>query len=148
MEDIMRPGDAFDPACPTRTVLDRIGDKWSVLIVLSLLDGPLRFTRLRDRIGGVTPKVLTHTLRGMEHDGLLARRVFAEVPPRVEYELTPLGHSLRGPIQAVTDWAEANVRRVMAARDAHDVPDAGNEGGVADGTGGHDLRRAVRENDH
>ncbi|MEV4255512.1 helix-turn-helix domain-containing protein [Spirillospora sp. NPDC049652] len=118
MEDSPRPGDAFDPGCPTRTVLDRIGDKWSVLIVLSLLDGPRRFTQLRDRIGGVTPKVLTHTLRGMEHDGLLVRTVFAEVPPRVEYELTPLGHSLREPIQAVTDWAEANVRRVMAAREA------------------------------
>ncbi len=116
----MRPGDAFDPSCPTRMVLDRIGDKWSVLIVLTLLDGPRRFTQLRDRIGGVTPKVLTHTLRGMEHDGLLVRRVFAEVPPRVEYELTPLGHSLREPIQAVADWAEAHVQQVMAARDRHD----------------------------
>ncbi|HEX2312175.1 MAG TPA: helix-turn-helix domain-containing protein [Thermomonospora sp.] len=114
-------GDAFDPACPTRVVLDRIGDKWSVLVVLSLLEGPRRFTGLRDTIGGVTPKVLTQTLRAMERDGLLTRRVFAEVPPRVEYELTPLGRSLREPIQAIADWAERNVTEVMAARERHPV---------------------------
>jgi DNA-binding HxlR family transcriptional regulator len=109
---------AFDSTCPVRLVLDRIGDKWSVLVVLSLRDGPRRFTQLRDTIGGVTPKVLTHTLRAMERDGLLTRRVFAEVPPRVEYELTRLGQSLHAPIEAITDWAEANVNKVMAAREA------------------------------
>jgi DNA-binding HxlR family transcriptional regulator len=117
----MLHGDAFDPNCPTRLILDRIGDKWSVLVVLSLRDGRHRFTELRDRIGGVTPKVLTQTLRAMERDGLLTRHVFAEVPPRVEYELTPLGHSLQGPIQAVTDWAEANVNQVMSARETHEL---------------------------
>ncbi|GAA1556742.1 helix-turn-helix domain-containing protein [Actinomadura kijaniata] len=120
MEDSLRPGDAFDPNCPTRLVLDRIGDKWSVLVVLSLLDGPRRFTELRHTIGGVTPKVLTQTLRVMERDGLLTREVFAEVPPRVEYALTPLGRSLRAPIEAVTAWAEANVGAVVAARARHD----------------------------
>lgn len=114
-------GDAFDPNCPTRVVLDRIGDKWSVLVVLSLADGPLRFTRLRDSIGGVTPKVLTQTLRAMERDGLITRKVFAEVPPRVEYALTPLGHSLDGPIRAITTWAETNVHAVMSARHQHDT---------------------------
>lgn len=113
-------GDAFDPDCPTRLILDRIGDKWSVLVVLCLSDGPLRFTRLRDRIAGVTPKVLTQTLRTMERDGLVTREVFAEVPPRVEYALTPLGRSLRRPIEAITEWAKENVDAVVAARDRHD----------------------------
>ncbi|MFG2086346.1 MULTISPECIES: winged helix-turn-helix transcriptional regulator [unclassified Spirillospora] len=112
-------GDAFDPDCPTRLVLDRIGDKWSVLVVLGLCDGPRRFTQIRDMIGGVTPKVLTQTLRAMERDGLLTRTVFAEVPPRVEYALTPLGRSLRTPIEAITRWAEENVEAVVAARDRH-----------------------------
>jgi DNA-binding HxlR family transcriptional regulator len=114
----MEQGDAFDPDCPTRLVLDRIGDKWTALVVLILQDGPLRFTQLRTKIGGVTPKVLTQTLRAMERDGLLTRTVFPEVPPRVEYELTPLGRSLQAPIQAVREWAEKNVHEVMAARAA------------------------------
>lgn len=97
-------------------VLDRIGDKWSVLVVLSLRDGPRRFTELREMIGGVTPKVLTQTLRAMERDGLLTRRVYAEVPPRVEYRLTRLGRSLQAPIEAVTAWAERHVAEIVAAR--------------------------------
>jgi DNA-binding HxlR family transcriptional regulator len=117
METFVR-GDAFDPACPTRLVLDRIGDRWTVLVVLALRDGPRRFTELRKHVNGVTPKVLTQTLRAMERDGLLVREVFAEVPPRVEYTLTPLGMSLQTPIQAITDWAEAHVGQVMAAREA------------------------------
>ncbi|HEY8479767.1 MAG TPA: helix-turn-helix domain-containing protein [Spirillospora sp.] len=112
-------GDAFDPDCPTRLVLDRIGDKWSALVVLSLEDGPRRFTELRDRIGGVTPKVLTQTLRAMERDGLVTRTIYAEVPPRVEYALTPLGRSLRTPIEAIARWAEENVGAVIAARERH-----------------------------
>jgi DNA-binding HxlR family transcriptional regulator len=114
----MSQGNAFDPECPTRLVLDRIGDKWTVLVVLTLRDGARRFTELRKAVNGVTPKVLTQTLRAMERDGLLTRQVFAEVPPRVEYELTPLGMSLQAPIQAITDWAEKNVSEVMAAREA------------------------------
>ncbi|MBO2446259.1 helix-turn-helix transcriptional regulator [Actinomadura barringtoniae] len=130
----MLDGDAFDPNCPTRLILDRIGDKWSVLVVLSLRDGPRRFTELRDKIGGVTPKVLTHTLRVMERDGLLTRQVFPEIPPHVEYELTPLGQSLQGPIQAVTDWAEANVNEVIAAREAHEAR-AADKGRALNATG-------------
>ena len=114
-------GNAFDPDCPTRLILDRIGDKWSVLVVLSLSGGPRRFTELRNLIGGVTPKVLTQTLRAMERDGLLTRTVFAEVPPRVEYALTPLGHSLRKPIGAITEWAEENVEAVVSARERNAV---------------------------
>lgn len=114
----MKHEDAFNPACQVRLVLDRIGDKWSVLVVLALRDGPRRFTGLRTMIGGVTPKVLTQTLRAMEHDGLLTRRVYAEVPPRVEYELTQLGLSLQGPVDAITDWAEEHLDEIISAREA------------------------------
>ena len=117
----MQRGDVFDPNCPTRVVLDRIGDKWSVLVVLCLAGGARRFTEIRDAIGGVTPKVLTQTLRAMERDGLLTRRVYAEVPPRVEYALTSLGESLDGPIRAINDWAETHVNAVMHARKEHDT---------------------------
>jgi DNA-binding HxlR family transcriptional regulator len=113
--------DLFDPACATRLVLDRIGDKWTVMVVLLLSDGPLRFSELRDRIGQVAPKVLTQTLRRIERDGLITREVFAEVPPRVEYTLTDLGHSLTGPIAAIGDWAETHLGEISAAQDAYDT---------------------------
>ncbi|MER6947283.1 helix-turn-helix domain-containing protein [Nonomuraea sp. NPDC000554] len=113
----MHTGDVFDPNCPTRLVLDRIGDKWSVLVLLALIDGPMRFTVLRGRMGGVTPKVLTQTLRAMEQDGLLTREVFAEVPPRVEYELTALGRSLHEPVSVVARWAEENVNEILLCRE-------------------------------
>ncbi len=109
-------GDALDPNCPTRVVLDRIGDKWTVLVIAVLGSQTLRFTELRRRVGGVAPKVLTQTLRALERDGVLVRTVFAEVPPRVEYHLTPLGRSLAGPIEAIQDWAETHVGDVLAAR--------------------------------
>jgi DNA-binding HxlR family transcriptional regulator len=110
----------YDPNCPSRTVLDRIGDKWSTLVVLILLDGPQRFSQLRTRVGGVAPKVLTETLRRLERDGILTRTAYPEIPPRVEYELTPLGLSLEPPIRAVTTWAEQNMARITRARDAYD----------------------------
>ena len=121
-------GDAFDPDCPTRVVLDRIGDKWTVLVIGSLEDGSLRFSELRARIGGVAPKVLTQTLRAMERDGLLTRTVHAQVPPRVDYELTPLGASLTGPIATLTDWAETHLSLILASRESYDAeagPDSG-----------------------
>lgn len=119
--ETMKSGDAFDPNCPTRLVLDRIGDRWTVLILLTLRDGPRRFTELRTGVPGVTPKVLTQTLRAMARDGLLTRHVYAEVPPRVEYRLTELGRSLQTPVRAITDWAEEHVDAVMAARQAADA---------------------------
>lgn len=113
-------GDAFDPDCPTRLVLDRVGDKWTVLVIDALSDGPLRFTQLRDRIGGVAPKVLTQTLRTLERDGLLTRTVHAQVPPRVDYEVTELGRSLSGPLATLTDWAETHVGRILRAREEYE----------------------------
>jgi DNA-binding HxlR family transcriptional regulator len=114
-------GDLFDPDCPTRLVLDRIGDKWTVLVVLLLSDGPLRFSELRSHLGRVAPKVLTQTLRRMERDGLVTREIFAEVPPRVEYALTDLGSSLIEPIAVIADWAEVNVEGITAAQEAYDT---------------------------
>jgi DNA-binding HxlR family transcriptional regulator len=106
----------FDPECPTRVVLDRLGDKWTVLVVALLEDGPLRFTQLRDRIGGVAPKVLTETLRSLERDGLVTRTVFAQVPPRVDYELTEVGRSLAEPLDLLRDWAEVHVSSILESR--------------------------------
>jgi DNA-binding HxlR family transcriptional regulator len=114
-------GDVFDPECPTRLVLDRIGDKWTVLIVLLLGDGPMRFSQLRGRLGRVAPKVLTQSLRRMERDGLVTREIFAEVPPRVEYALTDLGQSLIKPIAVIADWAEVNVGRMTEAQASYDA---------------------------
>jgi DNA-binding HxlR family transcriptional regulator len=114
-------GDAFDADCPTRVVLDRIGDKWTVLVVSALSTGTLRFTQLRARVGNVAPKVLTQTLRALERDGILTRTVYAQVPPRVDYQLTELGHSLVTPIAAIQEWAESHVGQVLAARQQHDL---------------------------
>ena len=113
-------GDLFNPDCATRLVLDRIGDKWTVLVVLLLSDGPMRFSQVRGQLGRVAPKVLAQTLRRMERDGLVTREVFAEVPPRVEYTLTDLGTSLIKPIAVIADWAEVNVGRITAAQEAYD----------------------------
>jgi DNA-binding HxlR family transcriptional regulator len=114
-------GNVFDPHCPSRVVLDRIADKWTGLVVLGLSDGRLRFGELRARIGGVTPKVLTETLRALERDGLVTRKVYAEVPPRVEYSLTATGRSLREPLQAIQEWAERHVGGILAARAKSDA---------------------------
>ena len=114
-------GDAFDPNCPTRAILDRIGDKWTVLVVLLLKDGPRRFTELRAGIGSVAPKVLTQTLRRLERDGLVTREVFAEVPPRVVYGLTPMGESLIKPISVVAEWAEEHMPAITAAQQEYDA---------------------------
>lgn len=110
-------GNAFDPECPTRIVLDRVGDKWTVLIIETLDEGPKRFSEVRLAIGGITPKVLTSTLRSLAADGLVTREVFAEVPPRVEYALTELGRSLQEPVAALRRWAELNVAAISASRD-------------------------------
>jgi len=120
-------GNVYDPDCPARTMLDRIGDKWTVLVVLMLLDGPRRFNDLRARVGKVAPKVLTETLRRLERDGVLTRTAFAEIPPRVVYELTPLGRSLEQPIRSIAEWAEQNIEQIAAAREAYDASGSASE---------------------
>jgi DNA-binding HxlR family transcriptional regulator len=106
--------------CPSREVLDRIGDTWSVLVVVALADGSLRYSELAARIDGVSPKMLTQTLRGLERDGLLTRTVHAVVPPRVDYALTDLGRSLLGLVRGLEDWAETHIGDVVEARGAYD----------------------------
>ncbi|AQP46837.1 transcriptional regulator [Tessaracoccus aquimaris] len=111
----------YDRNCPSRRLLDRIGDRWTVLIVGILAeDGPLRFGELARRVDGISQKMLTQTLRHLERDGLVKRTLYPQVPPRVDYELTAAGHSLRVPLQALEDWAIANMHHVEAARDSYD----------------------------
>lgn len=109
--------DVLSPDCPSRVVFARIGERWSMFVILALADGPLRFTALRARVGVVTAKVLTETVRALESDGLVARRAYAESPPRVEYSLTTLGESLLAPIDAMRGWAEVHVPEVLASRE-------------------------------
>ncbi|QIK68636.1 helix-turn-helix transcriptional regulator [Nocardioides sp. HDW12B] len=113
--------DPFTAACPSRTVLDRIGDKWTVLVISSLTDGPQRFGELARRIDGVSQKMLTQTLRGLERDGLVTRTIYAEVPPRVDYELTDRGRTLIAPLQALISWAEKHVPDIERDRAAYDA---------------------------
>ncbi|WP_311212506.1 MULTISPECIES: helix-turn-helix domain-containing protein [unclassified Arthrobacter] len=114
------PGNVLDPNCPSRVVFQRIGDKWASLVIQVLGDGPVRFSELRKMVNVVTPKVLTQTLRTLERDGLITRTVYAQVPPRVEYELTALGESLLQPLTMLRQWAESHVPSILEARDAYD----------------------------
>ena len=101
---------------PVTDILSRIGDKWSVMIVMLLGPGPKRFNEIRRAINGISQRMLTLTLRGLERDGLVTRTMFPTIPPRVDYELTSLGQSLRGPIDALGEWAFANRDEIDAAR--------------------------------
>lgn len=113
--------DAFFASCPSRRLLDTIGDKWASLAIVALgLNGRMRYSELSTRIDGVSQKMLTQTLRGLERDGLLTRTVTPSVPVRVDYELTPLGQSLLEPICHLKQWAEAHMPEVDAARAAYD----------------------------
>jgi DNA-binding HxlR family transcriptional regulator len=103
------------------TVLARVGDKWSVLIVALLGDGPKRFNEIKRMVGGISQRMLTLTLRGLERDGLVTRTVFPTVPPRVDYELTDLGHSLWKPVEALGSWARENQDQIAAARQRFDA---------------------------
>lgn len=111
---------AFVDACPVRGVLDRIGDKWSVLIVLILAERPHRFGELRRAIADISQRMLTQTLRDLQRDGLVTRHVFPTNPPSVEYRLSPLGTSLLAPLGGLVAWAEAHHAAIKAARTAFD----------------------------
>lgn len=112
-------GNPYEQNCPTRHILDRIGDKWTVLIVGALGDDSVRFSELRRRIGGISQKMLTQTLRALEEDGLLTRTVFAQVPVRVEYQLTDAGQSLRDPLRALEEWSITHLAQVLHARSTY-----------------------------
>jgi DNA-binding HxlR family transcriptional regulator len=111
--------------CEVRQILDRVADKWSLLVVSLLeIECKMRFTELRREIDGISQRMLTVTLRQLERDGLVKRTVHPVVPPKVEYELTDLGCSLRAPIQALVDWTESHQNEIAAARAAYDARQA------------------------
>lgn len=116
----MQAYDVYSARCPTRMVLDRIADKWAMLILGRLEDGPVRFNQLRREIEGVSQKVLSQSLKRLERDGLILRTVFATVPVTVEYALTPLGRTLTDTFSSVRRWAETNIEAVVAAQAAYD----------------------------
>ena len=113
--------DIHNPVCQTiSSLLQRIGDKWSVLVVSTLGAGPRRFNELRREIPSVSQRMLTLTLRNLERDGLVSRTVTPSIPPRVDYELTPLGRSLEGPIGQLQQWALDNVGAIHVAQARYD----------------------------
>lgn len=115
------PYNVFDDRCPARLVLDRLADKWALLILDRLKPGPQRFNALKRDVQRITQKVLTQTLRRLERDGLVSREVFATVPVTVEYALTPLGRTLTKTVSALAHWAERNMDAVLAAQAAFDA---------------------------
>jgi DNA-binding HxlR family transcriptional regulator len=115
-EPVATADDVFNEACGTRRVLSLLADKWTVLLVAALHPGPRRFGELQRRIEGISAKVLTDCLRGLEEDGLVVRTAFPTIPPKVEYALTPLGQSLVEPLTALCRWAAAHLEEVEVAR--------------------------------
>jgi DNA-binding HxlR family transcriptional regulator len=111
--------------CPVREVLDRAGDKWSVLVIVLLGQRNHRFNELHRSIEGISQRMLTLTVRALERDGLVSRTVHASVPPRVDYELTELGRTLLVPLGALNTWANAHREDIRAARERHDAETAG-----------------------
>jgi DNA-binding HxlR family transcriptional regulator len=116
----MKPN-AYAAECPTRQILDRVGDKWAVLILLLVRDEPMRFNALRRTIEGISQKMLSQVLKSLERDGLIKRRVFPTVPVTVEYSITPLGQTLATAVDPLRDWAEQNLKEVMAAQRRYDA---------------------------
>jgi DNA-binding HxlR family transcriptional regulator len=112
---------AYAADCPTRQILDRVGDKWAVLILLLLRDEPLRFNQLRRAIDGISQKMLSQVLKSLERDGLVKRRAIATVPVTVEYSITPLGLTLAVAVDHLRDWAEAHLREVLSAQRRYDA---------------------------
>ena len=118
---------AFSARCPTRLLLDRIANKWTVLVIDLLAPGPRRFSDMKRSIEGISQKMLTQTLRAMEADGFVDRRAFATVPVTVEYSLTPLGRSLHAALGPLRQWAEDNIDDVLRVR--AESADIGSDGG-------------------
>jgi DNA-binding HxlR family transcriptional regulator len=108
--------------CPIRDILDRIGDRWSLLVLSTLSSGTLRFTALKREIGDISQRMLAQTLRRLEQDGFVSRTVHPTIPPRVDYALTPLGRSFLAPLDVLIRWADDNHMAVRAAREAYVPP--------------------------
>ncbi|MCX7520724.1 helix-turn-helix domain-containing protein [Microbacterium sp. STN6] len=118
--DVAYAASPYRADCPTRRILDRIGDRWTVLVVGILGEGDARFSQLRRRVEGVSQKMLTQTLRGLERDGLVRRTVYPEVPVRVEYALTDSGRTLLEPLRALREWSIEHLGDVSASQEAYD----------------------------
>lgn len=121
METALTDAEVYQGNCPTREILNRIADKWTTLIIGLLAQSESRrFNELRRAIGGISQKMLTQTLRDMERNGLVNRNMYAEIPPRVEYSLTPLGKTLCDPLDALRRWAQTHLSDVRSAQEAFD----------------------------
>ena len=120
MEQAKSSGALSKKEALVREILERVADKWTLLVLEALEDGEMRFSRLRERVGGVSQKMLTKTLRQLERDGLVTRRVHPVVPPRVDYKLTPLGESLGKSVCGIWTWVEAHMKDVERLRRAYD----------------------------
>jgi DNA-binding HxlR family transcriptional regulator len=116
MPKLASPPSVLNARCLSRLVLDRIADKWTALIIRVLSDGTHRYAELQRQIGGISQKMLTQTLRSLERDGLVRRTIYAVVPPKVEYALTPLGRTLIEPLQAICKWSEKHLSELEANR--------------------------------
>ena len=112
--------DVYDSACPARAVLDHVGDKWALLVLHRLGQGPTRFNALRREVSGLSQKVLSQVLKRLERDGLITRTVFPTVPVTVEYALTGMGECLGANVAPLLRWAEANMDQIRAAQESYD----------------------------
>lgn len=137
----LTPDGAIDPDCPVRDVLDRIGDRWTVLVLNELSAGTRRFTELRRGIADISQRMLAQTLRTLETDGLVTRTVYPTIPPRVDYALTPLGESLLAPLEQLIRWADASRPAIHAARRAA----LARAAGVASGATSEALAEPARK---
>src|SRR2546421_7624474 len=117
----MKAANAYSPDCPPRQFLDRVGDKWAVLILLLVRDKPIRFNALRRAIEGISQKMLSQVLKSLERDGLIRRRAIATVPVTVEYSITPLGTTLAAAVDPLRDWAEQHLKEVLSAQRRYDA---------------------------
>ena len=117
----MKAANAYSADCPTRQILDRVGDKWAVLILLLQRDQPVRFNQLRRTIEGISQKMLSQVLKSLERDGLIRRRAIATVPVTVEYSISPLGTTLAAAVDPLRDWAESHLKEVMVAQRRYDA---------------------------
>lgn len=117
MSAFERPGDVFFADCPARLAVEIVADKWAVVAIYALGNGPRRHGELKALIGGISTKMLTQTLRRLQHHGLVQRQAYPEVPPRVEYALTDLGRTLLDPVSVLSRWAETHGDALLAAQD-------------------------------
>ena len=116
LSEIMRRGEVLATECPSREILKHVTSQWGVLVLVALMEGTHRFSELRRKVGGVSEKMLAQTLQQLEQDGFIDRVSYPVVPPHVEYSLTPLGEGIGKQVEALTDWIETNLPKIMKAQ--------------------------------